>query len=256
MPTSGSIEILALTGLPEIHPGHDLAGLVLDACARQSVGIRDDDVLVLTQKAVSKAEGRIVDLDRVEPSLLARRFAESARKDPRLVELALSQARRIVRMDRGILISETHHGLVCANSGVDTSNLEGPGRACLLPEDPDRSAREVRAALRERTGLGPAVLVSDTFGRPWREGVVNVAIGAAGMKVLVDYRGRRDAAGRELTTTVIAVADEIAAAAELVMGKLDRVPAALVRGYAYTHDDEDEEGARAMHRAPERDLFR
>jgi coenzyme F420-0:L-glutamate ligase/coenzyme F420-1:gamma-L-glutamate ligase len=258
--TSGRVELVALMGIPEIRPGDDLAALVLEACRRQSIELRDDDVLVVTQKALSKAESRLVDLDDVKPCSLANRFAERAQKDPRVVELVLEQAERVIKMERGLLITETRHGFVCANSGVDTSNLETETQACLLPVDPDDSARKIRRNIRARSGKSPAVLVSDTFGRPFREGLTNVAIGAAGLRVLVDFRGQRDPAGRTLFATVVAIADEIAAAAGLVMGKLARVPAALARGVTFEHieleTDDSFSDARALVRDPERDLFR
>jgi len=203
--------------------------------------------------AQSKSEGRIVSLTGVEPSALALRFGEESGRDPRLVELVLQEARRVVRMDRGILVTETRHGLVCANSGVDVSNVEEEDSVCLLPEDPDRSAERLHTALTQRTGKSLAVLVTDTFGRPWREGQVNVAIGISGMEPIADHRGFVDPRGRKLLVSEIAVADEIAGAAELVMGKLDRVPAALIRGYSYRSDGG--KGADLIRQA-DKDLFR
>jgi coenzyme F420-0:L-glutamate ligase/coenzyme F420-1:gamma-L-glutamate ligase len=247
------IEVLGLPGLPEVTAGADLAELALAGCTRARIDVRDSDVFVFTQKIVSKAEGRFVSLDEVKPSGLARRFAEAWGRDSRVVEVALAEARRIVRMDRGVLITETAHGLVCANSGVDASNVPPDGVLCLLPEDPDRSARTLRTSIEERTGRRVAVIVTDTFGRPWREGQTNVAIGVDGMAPLEDYRGQVDPRGRPLSVTVIAVADEIASAAELVMGKLDRVPIAVVRGYSWKPG---EGGARALLRDPEQDMFR
>jgi coenzyme F420-0:L-glutamate ligase/coenzyme F420-1:gamma-L-glutamate ligase len=247
------IEIVALRGLPEIRPGDDLAALALDGCAREGARPRDGDVFAFTQKVISKSEGRIVSLAGVSPSELASRFASESGKDPRLVELVLREALRVVRMDRGVLITETSHGFVCANSGIDTSNLESEDTVCLLPQDPDRSAARLRDVLYERTGKRLAVIVTDTFGRPWREGQVNVAIGVSGMEPLADYRGREDSRGRKLLASEIAVADEIASAAELVMGKLDRVPVALVRGFPFRAG---ESGIRPLLRIPERDLFR
>ena len=230
------LRLFGLPGIPEVRPGDDLAALVGDAIGRAGVGLEAGDVLVITHKVVSKAEGRLVRLAGIEPSELARRFAAGAGKDPRQVEVALRESRRIVRMDRGVLIAETAHGLVCANAGVDASNVE-PDTVCLLPLDPDASAARLRAAIGARFGFqpeaAPAVIVSDSFGRPWRNGIVNVAIGVAGLAPLADYRGHRDAAGYELHVSVLAVADELAAAAELVMHKLDARPAALVRGYRH-----------------------
>ncbi len=250
---SRRIEVIGLAGLPEIRLGDDLAALALDACDREEIEPADGDVFVFTQKIVSKTEGRVVSLAGVEPSALASRFAEESGRDPRLVELVLQEARRVVRMDRGILVTETRHGLVCANSGVDLSNVDGEDAVCLLPEDPDRSAERLRTALAQRTGKNLAVLVTDTFGRPWREGQVNVTIGIAGMEPIHDHRGLADPRGRKLLVSEIAVADEIAGAAELVMGKLERVPVALVRGYPF---EPGGGGIRRLLRDREQDLFR
>lgn len=247
------IEVMGVRGLPEIRPGDDLAELTLAACRRAGIEPGDGDVFVFTQKIVSKSEGRIVSLAGVEPSELARRFALDSGRDPRLVELALRESRRVVRMDKGVLVTETRHGLVCANSGVDASNVEEEDAVCLLPEDPDRSAEGLRSSLAMRTGTRLAVLVTDTFGRPWREGQVNVAIGIAGMEPIADYRGLMDPHGRKLLVSEIAIADEIAGAAELVMGKLERVPVAVVRGYSY---EPGAGGIRSLLRSPEQDLFR
>jgi len=245
-------EVIGITGLGEIRPGDDLAALLIEAAARQATPLRPRDVLVVGQKVVSKAEGRLCRLSDVTPSPAARGLAATLERDPRLVEVILRESRRVVRMDRGVLITETHHGWVCANAGVDRSNV-GPDEVSLLPEDPDRSARLLRDAIRERLGLEVGVIVADTFGRPWREGLTNVAIGVAGLAPLRSYLGERDPAGRPLEATVLAVADEIAAAAELVMGKLARVPAAIVRGVAWTPS---EVGAKPLRREPARDLFR
>jgi coenzyme F420-0:L-glutamate ligase/coenzyme F420-1:gamma-L-glutamate ligase len=255
------IELIGVTGLPEITPGDDLTRLFLDACRRENVSIVDGDVVVFTQKIVSKAEGCVVRLSDVEPSMLAHTIAERGEggskptcgKDPRLVELALREARRIVRMDHGVLITETRHGFVCANSGVDASNVGADDVATTLPRDPDSSAQRLRDAIGVATEKRVGVIISDTFGRPWREGVVNVAIGIAGLSALCDYRGQVDNDGRSLTSTVIAVADELAGAAELVMGKLERIPVAVVRGFDLVPGAD---GARALVRDAARDLFR
>lgn len=231
----------------------DLAALVLEALATSGLSLEQDDVIVVTQKIVSKAEGRVVALDAFDPSPLAIELAREWSRDARAIEAALSEARRVVKMDRGVLITETRHGLVCANSGVDASNLESEDTLALLPLDPDASAASLRSELETRTGKRCAVVISDTFGRPWREGVTNVAVGLSGMEPLADYRGERDSRGRGLEATQIAVADEIAAAAELVMGKLDRVPVAIVRGAAVIPA---EASARPLIRAAENDLFR
>ncbi len=245
--------IIALQGMPEVRPGDDLAALILEAVERQGLTFEQGDVLVVTQKVVSKAEGRIVDLDSVEPSPFAREIAERWEKDARVVEVVLGESERIVRMDHGVIICETKHGLICANAGVDGSNVERLGTVSLLPEDPDASATTLRRRIEKATGVAPAVIVTDTFGRPWREGHVNFAIGVAGMAPLLDYTGRSDPAGYELRVTQMAVADELAAAAELAQGKLERVPVAIVRGYAYPPGCGT---ARDLLRDPERDLFR
>jgi coenzyme F420-0:L-glutamate ligase/coenzyme F420-1:gamma-L-glutamate ligase len=209
-------------------------------------------VVVLSQKAVSKAEGRLVRLGDVTPSPLAIEVGHSQKKDPRLIEVILRESRRIVRMDRGILITETRHGQICANAGVDQSNV-GLGWTCPLPEDPDASARAFADRVRAALGVDVAVIVADTFGRPWREGLVNVAIGVAGLRPLQTYLGVPDAHGYTLQATVLAIADELAGTAELVMGKLDRVPVAVVRGYRF---DPGPGSARELLRDPNLDLFR
>jgi coenzyme F420-0:L-glutamate ligase / coenzyme F420-1:gamma-L-glutamate ligase len=245
-------EVIGIEGLDEVRAAAPLAALVIEAARRQGTPLAAGDLLVVAQKVVSKAEGRIVRLADVVPSAVAVTLARDLGRDPRLVELILRESRRIVRMDRGILITETHHGWVCANAGVDQSNVE-PDTVALLPEDPDRSARALRDAVRAAAGVEVAVIVSDTFGRPWREGLTNIAIGLAGVAPLLSYLGERDPAGRPLTATVLAVADEVAGAAELVMGKLRRIPAAIVRGLACPPGDE---GSKPLLRDPARDLFR
>lgn len=252
-PAEDGLRVLPVRGLPEARRGDDLAAMI-SAAAGSSPGLKDGDVLVVTHKLVSKAEGRLVDLRSVEPSALAKSFAQRFGKDARQTEVVLRESRRIVRMERGVIISETHHGLVCANAGVDASNVPGEDVVCLLPADPDASARRLREALLYRLGLSDlAVVLSDSFGRPWREGITNVAIGVAGMNPLADYRGGKDPFGRPLEASVLAVADELASAAELVMGKTDGVPVAVVRGYRY------EAGGgtgRDLLMDPARDLFR
>jgi coenzyme F420-0:L-glutamate ligase/coenzyme F420-1:gamma-L-glutamate ligase len=245
-------QVIGIEGLPEIRPGADLGRLLADAAAEQGTPVLAADLLVVSQKIVSKAEGRIIHLDQVVPSPAAVGMSAAVERDPRLVEVILRESRRIVRMDRGILIAETHHGWVCANAGVDQSNVDRDTVA-LLPEDPDRSARMLRERLRALAGVDVAVVIADTFGRPWREGLTNVAIGVSGIAPLVSYLGQRDPAGRELQATIRAVADEAAAAAELVMGKLGRVPVAIIRGLALPAA---EEGSKALLRDPARDLFR
>jgi coenzyme F420-0:L-glutamate ligase/coenzyme F420-1:gamma-L-glutamate ligase len=232
------VRVIGIAGIPEVRPGDDLAALILDAARRQDTPPIDGDVLVVTQKVVSKAEGRVVALHTIEPSSFARQVAAETGKNARHVEVVLRESRRIVRMDRGVIITETHHGFICANAGVDASNAGGPGLLALLPE---------------RAGARVAVVISDTFGRPWREGTDEVAIGVAGLLALKDYAGQRDPCGYELRVTQVAVADELAAAAELVTGKLERIPAALIRGYRF------EPGCgrgRDLVRDPDRDLFR
>src|SRR5918999_1588055 len=230
METGRGIEILPVRRIPEIRPGADLAALAAEAAGAE---VRDGDVVVVTHKVVSKAEGRLVDLRTVEPSALAKGFAARYEKDPRQIEVVLRESRRIVRMDRGLIISETHHGFVCANAGVDASNVPGEDVVCLLPVDPDASAGRLRGALAAGTGSDLAVIVSDSFGRAWREGITNVAIGVAGMQPLADYRGKTDPHGFPLAASVLATADELAGAAELVMGKTTGIPVAVVRGYPY-----------------------
>jgi coenzyme F420-0:L-glutamate ligase/coenzyme F420-1:gamma-L-glutamate ligase len=252
------IRLLPVRGLPEIRPGDDLAAMILDAVGASGLELADGDVLVVAQKVVSKAEGYLVPLSTIEPSAMATSFAAEYGKDPRQVEVVLREARRVVRMERGVLIVETRHGFVCANAGVDASNVEGEDVVCLLPPDPDGSAERLRGALSAATGRRLAVVISDTFGRPWREGQTNIAIGVAGMLPLHSYIGQRDPSGYELRVTALCIADELASAAELVMGKFDRVPVALVRGYPFEAPSAAEApaGARSLVRPPERDLFR
>ncbi len=245
-------EVFGVTGIPEVRPGDDLSRLIVESANRQSTPLRGGDLIVVGQKVISKAEGRLVRLADVHPSPAATTMAAQLGRDPRLVEVILRESRRIVRMDRGVLIAETHHGWVCANAGVDQSNVERDWVA-LLPEDPDRSARRLREDIREQTAADVGVIIADTFGRPWREGLTNVAIGVSGVAPLRSYLGLKDEAGRELQATILAVADEIAGAAELVMGKLDRVPVAVVRGLTVAPS---EEGSKLLLRDPARDLFR
>ncbi len=246
------VRIIPLGGLPETHAGDDLGALLAGALRQHDLTPTDDDVLVVTHKIVSKAEGRLVRLSEVRPSPFALDYAARYAKDARQIEVVLRESVRIVRMDRGVLLCETRHGFICANAGVDASNA-ADDTVVLLPLDPDASAAAVRSALHAAFGAAPAVLISDSFGRPWREGIVNVAIGVAGMQPLRDYIGQHDPAGYELRVSVLAVADELASAAELVMGKVDRVPAALIRGYAYPVGAGS---ARALVRDPGKDMFR
>jgi coenzyme F420-0:L-glutamate ligase/coenzyme F420-1:gamma-L-glutamate ligase len=251
-PRAPRLEVFGIHGLPDLRPGDDLAALALRAADAQGTPFHAGDVVVLSQKAVSKAEGRLVRLADVTPSPLAIEVGHGQKKDPRLIEVILRESRRIVRMDRGILITETRHGQICANAGVDQSNV-GLGWASLLPEDPDASARTFASRVHSERRVEVSVIVADTFGRPWREGLVNVAIGVAGLRPLQTYLGVPDAHGYTLQATILAVADELAAAAELVMGKLDRVPVAVVRGYRY---DAGPGSSRELLRDPNQDLFR
>ena len=247
------VELIALDGIGEVEPGDDLVAIIGAALDDSGLTLADGDCLVVTQKVVSKAEGRLVELASVEPSSLAMAWAERWDKDPRQVELVLRESAAIVRMaPGGLIISRTRHGLVCANAGVDVSNVGGGDVASLLPLDPDASARAIREGLRARTGVSPAVILSDSFGRPWRNGIVNVAIGSAGIEALRDMRGEPDAAGRVMQATVIAVADELASAADLAGGKVEQRPVVLVRGYEWHPSDL---GASTMVMERERDLF-
>ena len=255
------LAVVALEGLPEIRPGDDLAALIgaaierLPATEPGFLPLHEDDVIVVTQKIVSKAEGAIVDLTGIEPRPEAIEFAERWQRDPRQIEVVLREARRVVRMANGVLITETAHGFVCANGGIDASNV-GPASGSivtLLPVDPDRSAAELRTRLQARTGVDVPVIVSDSFGRPWRWGIVDVAIGVAGMLPLEDLRGTADADGRTMSSTVRAVADEIASAAELTLGKIAGRPVAIVRG---AHPTRGEATIREALIPSEWDLFR
>jgi coenzyme F420-0:L-glutamate ligase/coenzyme F420-1:gamma-L-glutamate ligase len=249
----GTLSITPLRGLPEIHPGEDLARLIVGAAREAGVGLRDGDVVAVAQKVVSKAEGRLVRLADVRPSPRAIAMAKESGKDARQLEVVLQESAKIVRWSHGVLISETRHGFVCANAGVDRSNAGAPDTVVLLPLDPDASATKLREAIRSASGASVGIVVTDTFGRAWREGHTNVAIGIAGLPALKRYVGQFDPEGYELRVTEIAVADEIAAAAELVMGKLDRCPAALVRGLVMT---DAAETAREYVRPAAKDLFR
>ena len=244
------LEVLGVEGFPEVRPGDDLNRMIPAAVAGD---LRSGDVLVVTHKIVSKAEGRLVDLQTIEPSALAKGYATRYGKDPRQIEVVFRESRRIVRMDRGIVISETHHGFVCANAGVDASNVPDDDTVCLLPVDPDASAARLRDALARVPGVEAAVVISDSFGRAWRHGITDVAIGIAGMDPVADYRGLNDPHGYPMEASVLAVADELAAAAELVMGKTDGIPLAIVRGYSYTPASGS---ARELLMPPERDMFR
>ena len=244
-----------LTGLPEVEPGDDLAALIAGAAESAVAGLRGGEVLVVAQKVVSKAEGRLLRLADVEPGDRARELASRTGKDPRLVQAILDESTEVLRVGREVLIVRTRHGLVCANAGLDQSNVP-EGLVCLLPEDSDASARRIRARLDERLGVAPAVLVSDSFGRAWRLGQLDVAIGCAGLQPLHDRRGERDAQNRELTATVDAVADAATAAASLVRHKAGAEAVVVVHGLERYVTPEDGPGAAAIVRALAEDLFR
>jgi coenzyme F420-0:L-glutamate ligase/coenzyme F420-1:gamma-L-glutamate ligase len=246
------ITIIGLNGLPLVKEGDDLGRIVVECMKRQGAEILDGDVIVVAQKIVSKSEGRVLDLVDVTPSLFAKEVARRTRRNSRHVEAVLRETRRIVRMQKSHLITQTKHGFVCANAGIDRSNVEGKSRVVLLPEDPDKSASTIRDRIFALTRRDVAVIISDTFGRPWRLGYVNVALGVAGMKPLKDYRGIKDMFNRDLTVTVMAVADELASAAELVMNKTDGVPVAIIRGYSYLGGDGS---GKELIRPPELDMF-
>jgi coenzyme F420-0:L-glutamate ligase / coenzyme F420-1:gamma-L-glutamate ligase len=249
-----SLTILPIPAVPMLEPGDDLPAALFTAMEKAGLQARDGDVLVVCQKVVSKVEGRVVDLRGVTPSPFARRIAaDSEQRDPRAVEVILRETKRIVTMDQGHLIVETGPGWVCANAGIDQSNSGDPERVVLLPVDPDASARRIADTARERYGCRIAVIVTDTFGRPWREGLVDFALGVAGMAPLLDLRGSRDLGGRELHHTVVAQADALAAAAGLVMQKAAAIPAALIRGYRF--EPADGRGTELIREA-DKDLFR
>jgi coenzyme F420-0:L-glutamate ligase/coenzyme F420-1:gamma-L-glutamate ligase len=245
-------EVIGVAGLPEIARSDDLGALIVDAARAQGTPLAAGDLLVVSQKIVSKTEGRLVRLDQVTVSPRAQALALEIDRDPRLVEVILGESRRIVRHAKGVLIVETHHGWICANAGVDQSNVDAD-TACLLPVDSDASARALRGRIAALTGHTLAIVIADTFGRPWREGLVNVAVGLAGFEPIISYLGETDPAGHVLQATILALADELASAAEPVMGKLDRIPVAIVRGVRWTAAEAD---SRPLLRDPSRDLFR
>lgn len=256
--TINTISIIPVTGIPEIKPGDDLVGIVSRALSEQGLSLLDGDILVFAQKIISKAEGRIVDLGSVEPSPFAHTVARAVSKDPRLVEVIFSETTKIIRMEqrkpeKGRLIVETRGGVISANAGVDASNVSGGDSVTLLPVDSDESAEKLAGGFKAALGVEAAVIITDTVGRPWRDGLVDIAIGCSGIKALRDLRGSRDSKGLVLTATVMAVADEVASAAGLVMEKSGSVPVVLVRGYSY---ETGGSGAREIIRSPEDDLFR
>jgi coenzyme F420-0:L-glutamate ligase/coenzyme F420-1:gamma-L-glutamate ligase len=250
---AGEIRILPLSVQGEIRHGDSLGEKLITAAEKTGIRFQDRDILVVKHKVVSKAEGATVALDTIRATRNTRTWARRYGLDARVTQLALRESRRVVRRKRGVLITETKHGFVCANSGVDVSNVDGGQHAALLPEDPDRSAARLRQDLKKRAGVDVAVIVSDSFGRPWREGLTEVAIGVAGLQPLVDYRERRDSHGYELHASVDAVADELAGAAGLVCGKLAGTPACIIRGFSYRRG---KGSAKQLIRPAARDLFR
>ena len=252
-----SVEVKGLAGLPEVESGDPLGDLIATAAQGTGVELAAGDAVVVSHKVVSKAEGRVRDLREVRPGARAEALAAELGKDPRLVELVLQESRRIVRADRGVLIAETRGGWICANAGIDASNLGGEDLVALLPDDADASARRIRAELEEACGARPAVVIADSFGRPWRHGQAEVAIGCAGLIAVDDWRGRTDLHGRALRATAIAVADQVAGAADLARDKASGTPAVLVRGAERWWTAEDGPGAAAtLQRAADEDLFR
>jgi coenzyme F420-0:L-glutamate ligase/coenzyme F420-1:gamma-L-glutamate ligase len=245
------LRIIPLPLKTDVQSGDSIPRLLLDGLRHQK--LRQGDILVIKHKIVSKAEGQFVDLTKIKPSAASRRWAHRYRLDPRVIELAVQQSRRIVRRKRGALITETHHGLICANSAVDVSNVDGGRHALLLPDDPDRSAAQIHRELKKTLHLSIPVIITDTFGRPWREGLTEVAIGVAGMQALHDYRGQPDSHGYALQASIEADADQLACAAGLVCGKLARTPACIIRGFAYRAG---RGSARDLIRPAAHDLFR
>jgi coenzyme F420-0:L-glutamate ligase/coenzyme F420-1:gamma-L-glutamate ligase len=253
---SSRVEVIGIGGLPEITRGDSLGGQIVDRLRAAGDELGAGDVIVVSQKVVSKAEGRVRDLTLIEPGEDARELAKRVHKDPRLVELILGETRSVLRAEHGVLVVETTGGWICANAGIDASNVPGDQRVTLLPEDPDESARRIRAELRAATGVGPGVVIADSFGRPWRLGQADVAIGCAGLTPLDDRRGQPDREGRPLAATVIAIADQAAGAADLARSKDAGAPACLLRGLGRFVTTSDGPGARALRRPRADDLFR
>jgi coenzyme F420-0:L-glutamate ligase / coenzyme F420-1:gamma-L-glutamate ligase len=250
---SAELRLIPISFADEIHPGDSLPDKLLESLRRRRLRFEAGDILVVKHKIVSKSEGRLVDLTTVRPTAKSIAWAKQYNLDARVIELALRESSTVLRRKNGVLITETHHGFLCANSGIDVSNVDGGAHALLLPEDADRSAANLRRALKRRTGLAIPVIITDSFGRPWREGLTEFAIGISGMKPLRDDRGRRDPHGYQLKASVEAVADELACAAGLVCGKLNRAPACIVRGFPY---DAGVGGVRTLLRPASTDLFR
>jgi coenzyme F420-0:L-glutamate ligase / coenzyme F420-1:gamma-L-glutamate ligase len=250
---SSEIRLISICGIPEIRPGDDLGTMIARAAEKMRLKLSDGDIITVAQKIISKAEGRLVNLESVTPSEFANEIAKKQQRDPRLVEVILGESAAIVRSDERVLITETKHGFVCANAGVDRSNVVGKDWVSLLPVAPDDSALLLKTRLAELLKVNVAVIITDTFGRAWREGLTNAAIGVAGLKPLKDFRGKTDDHGKELSATVLAVADEIAAASGLLMRKTARIPVVVMRGYYFDHGGG---GARELVRPRDRDLFR
>jgi len=249
----GEVCAIPVRAIPDVKPGDSITDVVLAAIAAENIALHAGDILVLKHKIISKAEGRLVELRTITPSAESRSWAKQYNLDPRVIELALGESRGVIRRKHGVLITETRHGFLCANSGIDVSNVDGGRSAVMLPLDPDASALRIHRALKKKTKSHIPVIIADSFGRAWREGLCDVAIGVAGMPVTLDYRGRRDDYGYRLHATEEALADELAAMAGLVSGKSARVPACIIRGYAYRRGTGN---ARRLIRAAKRDLFR
>jgi len=250
--SSREIRIIGIKGIPEVSRGEDIGAIILDTLRKHGDGLKENDIVVVTQKIVSKAEGRVMALSSFKPSKRAIKLAAKLGKDSKHVQAILEESKRILRAENGIVIVETKHGLICANAGIDQSNLK-PNNVSLLPKDPDTSASKIMSSIKNKAGVSVGVIISDTFGRPFREGHVNIAIGVAGLKPMKDYRGKDDGYGNVLKATVMAVADEIASAAELATGKLERVPVVIVRGYKYQRGDG---GSKELIRPFSKNLFK
>lgn len=251
---NGNVNILPLIGMPEIQSGDNLGNIIVAHMKREIFDLNDDDVLVIAQKIVSKAEGRIIDINTIVPSALAKELSRGHRRDPRHTELILRESKRIVKMERGIIISETHHGFKCANAGIDASNVPGDDNVALLPLDSDRSARNIRNIIKQQLNVSVGIIISDTFGRPWRSAAVNIAIGIAGFNPITSYVGGYDRYGNKLHTSEVNVADELSSAAELVTGKLDGIPVAVIKGFGI--ETMENASMTMLIRDPEKDLFR
>lgn len=248
-----SLKIIAIRYIPEVQKNNDIAHFIFNCIKKQKLSIKSGDILCVAQKIVSKSEGRVITLESIKPSQKAKQLAGKLNKDPRHVQAILNETKRIVRTGHGVLICETHHGFICANAGVDLSNVDGGQSVCLLPKNPDVSSKRLRQKLEKLTGKKIAVIITDTFGRPWREGLTEVAIGISGMNALLDLRGQKDTHGYSLKCTMLAVSDSLAAAAGLVMGKTSRTPAVLIRGFKYAPSSGS---FSVLLRAPSKDLFR